>query len=97
MCSWVRCTFGSACCAEKIVSVCLHTGSVSAERVGQEEVGGFTHRVQCTWQLLGLAIKGPWLPLGGPILTLAARISLETLLSPCRGFIHRKDYTKSNL
>ena len=36
--------------------VCLRTGSVSAERVGQEEVGGVTCRVLCTWWLLGLAI-----------------------------------------
>ena len=28
--------------------------------VGQGEVGGVTRRVLCTWQLLGLAAKGPW-------------------------------------
>ena len=38
---------------------------------GQEEVGWVTHRVLCTWWLLGLAVKGPWLGLDGPILTLA--------------------------
>ena len=37
-----------------------HAGSVSAESVGQEEVGGVTHRVTCTWWLLGLAVKGSW-------------------------------------
>ena len=31
--------------------------SASAERVGQGEVSGVTHRVLCTWQLLGLAVK----------------------------------------
>ena len=44
----------------------LHAGSVLAERVGQEEVGGVTRRVMCTWWLLGLALKRPWLAPGGP-------------------------------
>ena len=38
----------------------------------QEEVGGVTHRVLCTWQLLGLAVKEPRLAPSGPILALAA-------------------------
>ena len=59
-------------CAEKIVSVRWRAGSASAERVGQGEVGGVTRRVLCTWQLLGLAAKGPWLAPGGPTLGLAA-------------------------
>ena len=46
--------------------------SAAAERVGQGEVGGVTRRVTCTWQLLGLAVKEPWLALGGSILILAA-------------------------
>ena len=29
-------------------------------------MGGVTRRVLCTWQLLGLAVKGPWLAPGGP-------------------------------
>ena len=28
-------------------------------------MGGVTRRVLCTWQLLGLAAKGPWLAPGG--------------------------------
>ena len=36
----------TAHCTEKIVSAHLHAGSVSAERVGQGEVGGVTGRVQ---------------------------------------------------
>ena len=52
--------------AEKIVSVHLCAGSASAERVGQGEVGGVTGRVLCTWWLLGLALKRPWLVPGGP-------------------------------
>ena len=32
-------------------------GSALAEKVGQGEVGGVTHRVLCTWQLLSLAVK----------------------------------------
>ena len=47
-------------CTEKRAS------SVSAERVGQGEVGGVTRRVTCTCWLLGLAVKAPWLGLGGP-------------------------------
>ena len=35
-------------------------GSVS----GQGAVCGVTHRVTCTWWLLGLAVKEPWLAPG---------------------------------
>ena len=45
-------------------------GSVSAERMGQGEVSGFTCRMLCTWQVLDLGIEGPWLALGGLILAL---------------------------
>ena len=52
-------------CTEKTVSALWNAGSASAERVGQGEVGGVTHRVLCTWQLLGMAVKGLWLaPVG---------------------------------
>ena len=52
-------------------------GSASVERVGQGEVGqgevgGVIHRVTCTWWLLGLAVKVPWLGPGGPTPALAA-------------------------
>ena len=52
-------------------------GSASAERVGQGEVGGVTRRVTCTWWLLGLAVKVPWLEPCGPILALAAWTGFE--------------------
>ena len=39
--------------------------------MGQREVGGVTCKVTCTWWLLGLAIKAPWLDRDGPILALA--------------------------
>ena len=42
--------------------------------MGQGEVGGVTCRVTCTWWLLGLAVKAPWLGPGGPILAVAAWI-----------------------
>ena len=54
--------------------------SASAERVGQGEVGRVTHRVTCTWWLLGLAVKVPWLGLGGPILAPAAWTGLENAI-----------------
>ena len=38
-----------------------HTDSASAGRVGQRELGGITCSVLCTWPLLGLVVKGPWL------------------------------------
>ena len=41
------------------------------------EVGGDTCRMACTWWLLGLAVKVPWLRPAGPILTLAAWTSLK--------------------
>ena len=58
-------------CREKI-SACLRAGSASAERVGQEEVGGVNRRVRCTWWLLGLAEKQSWLGPGESPLSLAA-------------------------
>ena len=67
----------TAHCAEKIVSARLRAGSASAERVGQGEVGGVTGRVLCTWWLLGLALKRPWLVPGGPPHALTAWTGLE--------------------
>ena len=40
----------------------------------QGELGGVTHRVTCTWWLLGLAVKLQWLGPVGPILVLTVRI-----------------------
>ena len=37
--------------------MCWCIGSVSAERVGQGDVGGAIPRVLCAWWLLGLAVK----------------------------------------
>ena len=48
-------------------------------------MGGVTLRVTCTWQLLGLAVKLPWLAPGGPILAPATWTCLEVLLSPYIG------------
>ena len=42
-------------------------------------MGGVTHRVTCTWWLLGLAVKVPWLGPGGPIHALAAWTGLESV------------------
>ena len=35
----------------------VRIGSVSAERLGQGDVGGAIPRVLCAWWLLGLAVK----------------------------------------
>ena len=40
-------------------------------------MGGVTHKVLCTWQLLGLAVKETWLALGRPVLALAGWAGLE--------------------
>ena len=44
---------------------------------GTGEVGGVTHWVLCTWQLLGLTVKELWLAPGRPILTLAISTGIE--------------------
>ena len=62
----------TAHCTEKIISLCLRTGSALAEMVGQREVGGVIHSVLCIWQLLGLTLKRLWLAPGRPIFALAA-------------------------
>ena len=49
--------------------------------MGQGEVGGVTRRVTCTWWLLGLAVKVPWLGPGGPIPALAAWTGFENATS----------------
>ena len=55
---------------------CHHSGSISYPfgyitlHCGQGKVGVVTCSVLCTWRLISLAVKGPWLALGGPILTL---------------------------
>ena len=38
---------------------------------GTGEVVKVSRRMLCTYELLGLAVMGPWLAPGGPILTLA--------------------------
>ena len=45
-------------------------------------MGGFQHRVPCTW----LAIEQPWSAQAEPFLTLLAQTQ-EPLPSPCRGTI----------
>ena len=77
----------TAHCAEKIVSVRLRAGSASAERVG-----GVTGRVLCTWWLLGLALKRPWLAPAGPPHALTAWAGLEntTLTLQRAGFLQKR-------
>ena len=41
-------------------------------RLQKGEVGGVTRKVTCTWWLLGLTVKAPWLGPGRPILALAS-------------------------
>ena len=55
----------------------MRTTRTGSERVGQGVVGRVTRRVTCTWWLLGLAVKAPWLGPGGPILALAALTGLK--------------------
>ena len=80
----------TAHCAEKIVSARLRSGSASAERVGQGEVGGVTGRVLCTWWLLGLALKRPWLVPGGPPPALTAWTGLENTTLTLQGLVSGK-------
>ena len=80
-------------CTEKISAcfACLHAGSVSAERVGQGEVGGVTRKVLCTCWLLGLAVREPWLGLGRPPPILTAWTGLEnTTLTLVEGWFLAK-------
>ena len=60
--------------------------------LGQGEVHGVTRRVLCTWWLLGLALKRPWLAQGGPPPTLTAWTGLEntTLTLQRAGFWQKK-------
>ena len=69
-------------CAVKIVSMCLCVGSASA---GQRVVGGVTYGMLCTWWLLGLAVKGPWLGPGEPPLALTAETGLENTTFSLQG------------
>ena len=53
-------------------------GSVSAERVGQGEVGGCTRRVQTAWPCPGSVVERSWLALGGPLISVVFGIRLES-------------------
>ena len=69
-----------------------HYSHLAEGRVGQGEVGGVTGRVLCTWWLLGLALKRPWLVPGGPPHALTAWTGLEntTLTLQRAGFLQER-------
>ena len=77
----------TAHCAEKI-SVCYVRRFCVSRKCGTGGGGGVTHRVTCTWWLLGLAVKVPWL---GQFLPWLHGQASKTLLSPCRGFISGRE------
>ena len=78
----------SHCALRRKDSLCTLAFWFCIERVGQGEVGGVTRRVLCTWWLLGLALKRPWLAPGGPPPALTAWTALEntTLTMQRAGF-----------
>ena len=68
-----------------VCGVVCRTGSSTSGYIilckgGTERGGGVIHRVTCTWWLLGLAVKAPWLGLCGQILALAAWTHLENAM-----------------
>ena len=58
--------------------------------VGQGEVGGVTRRVTCTWWLLGLAVKVPWLGPGGLRFSFGVRASTEMEIRCVEGMYRLK-------
>ena len=70
-------SYCTLCRKEGLCALSARCNSASAERVEHGEVDEVTCRVTCTWWLLGLAVKVPWLGLGGSILALAAWTGLE--------------------
>ena len=56
---------------------------MSAERVGQAEVGGCTQRVQTAWPCPGSVVERSWLALGGPFLSFLA-LGLKVAVLPCK-------------
>ena len=69
----------SASSLVSLLAMSLVVGSALAERVGQGEVGGCTHRVQTASLCLGSAMSLPScrLALGRPFLSFLAYIDLE--------------------
>ena len=57
-----------AACYQLAQSI-LKIGFALAKKVGYGEVGGFQHRVACTWQLPWLAVENPWSAPAGSFLT----------------------------
>ena len=55
----------------------LKIGFALAKKVGYGEVGGFQHRVPCTWQLLWLAIEKPWSALAWPLLSFLTQMGID--------------------
>ena len=69
----MKAPYKTLCCAETIVSTCLHAGSASAERVDSGRwVGSLTGCCAHGSCYIVLTVKGPWLGLGVPNLALAA-------------------------
>ena len=64
----------SYCALHRKDSLCMLAHKLWVRRKGgtRRGTGRVTGRVLCTCQLLGLAVKGPWLPPGKPILILDA-------------------------
>ena len=54
---------------KSLLATSFESRSVSAERVGQGEVGGCTWRVHTVRPSLDPALETPWLALGGPLLS----------------------------
>ena len=74
-------------------SLCTLVHGFCVSRKGGTGGGGWGHcRLTCTWWLLGLALKGPWLVLGGLLPTLTAWTGLEntTLTLQKVGFCERR-------
>ena len=65
----------SYCALRRKESLCMLVRRFCISRKGWKGLtGGGSWRVTCTWWLLGLAVKVPWLEPVGPILALTVRI-----------------------
>ena len=76
----------SCCAVRRKDSLCMCV--LHQQKKGGTGGGGWGHVPRsklCTWRVLGLAVKRPWLVLGGLILALAACMGLENATLTLKG------------
>ena len=77
----------------KTAQILSHENLPPAERAGEGEVGGCTHRVQTAWLLLSLAVEKAFVGTGWAISLILHESVQKTAFWPCGASISDNDDT----